>query len=687
MFVVGLRFRSNFRFPDWTRPVFLGLVAALAFGLFIPWLGYYWDDWAKMLVDRLYGLAGYWPYYAYDRPLSAWTHVVFTPLLGDAPLAWHLFSLALRWLAAWAMYWAFSLLWPQAKRQVFYAALLFLVYPVFSQQAIALTFHQMWVQYLLFFISLGATFQAIRQPRRIVAWTALAVACMALQLSVTEYFVGIELLRPLLILVLVAQAESTPQGRLSRTLRAYLPYLVTLLAYLAWRFFFMKLAEPDPYQLEILSGLFTAPGPTLRLLLDMLLVDLRFILLSSWTPVLEIPLEELEQPAILLSLGAAALGGALCLVYLLRQGEASSGADESPAWWRQAALVGILGVLLGGAPAWATGRLITLDFHSDRHAMAAMLGASLLFIGLLEWFVQRRLQRAVLLSLLVSLAMLINLRAANGFRHEWQQQLELYWQLYWRAPFIQPNTALVMEEDPFPNDALFSISSAINYLYPQPKDPPRLGYYLYALRPRWSILAQAPAEINFSSKFRSFSFKATMPDSVLLAYDAQQQHCLWVVYPERRDNPYLTDLVSTFTTISNPDRIQAAPPQAGYPPTDVFGREPGPDWCYYFEKADLARQTGDWPAVSSLGERAGQAGFKPGGNPAIPAYEWTPFVEGYARDGRWQAAIDLTLAAYQSDPGSEGMFCYLWGKIAGAEASPEGNESAQKVFAELECRP
>ncbi len=682
-----MKFGLKFRFPDWTIPVFLGLIAVLTFGLIIPWLGYYWDDWAKMLVYRLYGLGGYWPYYAYDRPLSAWTHVIFTPLLGDAPLTWHLFSLALRWLTAWAMYWAFTLLWPQAKRQVFYAALLFLVYPAFSQQAIALTFHQMWVQYLLYFVSLGATFKAIRQPRRFVLWTVLAVVCMALQLSVTEYFVGIEFLRPILILILVSQGESTWRGRLLSTLRLCIPYMVTMLVYLVWRFNFMKLAEPDPYKLEMLSSLLTSTKHTFLSIVKMVFVDLRFILVTAWTHLFDIPVEELRQRGILISIIVAFLGGMITLVYLLKQSGESNGTKERSSWWWQAILVGVFGLLLGAAPAWITGRLITLDFHSNRHAMAAMLGVCLLFIGLLEWFVQRREQRAVILAVIVSIAIVLNLKAANGFRQDWQEQRDFYWQLYWRAPFIQPGTALIMEEDPFPNNALFSISSAINYMYPQQKNPPKLGYYLYALRPRWSGLTLAPNEINFSTKFRSFSFKASTPDSLLFAYDSNQKHCLWLVYPDEGANPFLPELVAVFSHISNPNRIQDVPPQTGYPPVDVFGKEPDHNWCYYFEKADLARQAGDWQTVVSLGEQANQAGFIPGGHPATPAYEWTPFVEGYAMAGRLEAAVDLTLAAYRSDSESNKMFCNLWEKIVASEPSIKNNEGVQTMFSELSCQP
>jgi hypothetical protein len=224
-------------------------------------------------------------------------------------------------------------------------------------------------------------------------------------------------------------------------------------------------------------------------------------------------------------------------------------------------------------------------------------------------------------------------------------------------------------------------------MYPQQSKPPMLGYYLYSLRPRWSGLSLAPTEINFSTRFRSFLFKASTPNSLLFSYDTNQNHCLWLVYPEEGANPYLSDLETVFLHVSNPDRIQSVQPKTGYPPLDVFGKEPGHNWCYYFEKADLARQEGDWQSVVSLGEQATQAGFIPGGHPTIPSYEWTPFVEGYAMVGRWQAASNLTLAAYWADPESNNMFCSLWEKIVASNPSMENNKDIQKIFSELSCQP
>ena len=61
------------------------------------------------------------------------------------------------------------------------------------------------------------------------------------------------------------------------------------------------------------------------------------------------------------------------------------------------------------------------------------------------------------------------------------------------------------------------------------------------------------------------------------------------------------------------------------PPAQAFGLELPHAWCYYYQKADLARQQGDWPQVAELGNEAQKLGLHP--NDQI---EWMPFLQAYA---------------------------------------------------------
>jgi hypothetical protein len=66
---------------------------------------------------------------------------------------------------------------------------------------------------------------------------------------------------------------------------------------------------------------------------------------------------------------------------------------------------------------------------------------------------------------------------------------------------------------------------------------------------------------------------------------------------------YLKESLSISTTAP----ILPAPPAGeseARPPAHIYGAEIAHGWCYYFEKADLARQSGDWETIVSLDEQA-----------------------------------------------------------------------------------
>jgi hypothetical protein len=127
------------------------------------------------------------------------------------------------------------------------------------------------------------------------------------------------------------------------------------------------------------------------------------------------------------------------------------------------------------------------------------------------------------------------------------------------------------------------------------------------------------------------------------------------------------DLRATLPLASlSPILAQPAPGTAAPElPARLFGTEPGPNWCYYFEKADLARQLGQWEEVTALAELA----FNSGDYPNDPA-ERLPFIEGYAHVGNWQRALTLSEETRAITPAMQPVLCRLWQRIA-RETSPE----------------
>ena len=134
---------------------------------------------------------------------------------------------------------------------------------------------------------------------------------------------------------------------------------------------------------------------------------------------------------------------------------------------RQALLLALAALLLGLLPTWYAGREIIGGLYSDRFALPAMVGGSVLFVALAEWLLAQRWQKTLLLSLLVGLAVGAHLRVGNLYRQDWEKQTRFYWQMLWRAPGLQPGTSIISDGSIFGFVTEYSSAAAINTLYPQ----------------------------------------------------------------------------------------------------------------------------------------------------------------------------------------------------------------------------
>jgi len=670
---------KNLKFSASSAPLALVITCLLVFGLLIGAIGLYWDDWAKLLVERLFGLSGYPAYYAEDRPLSAWTHMLFTPLLGVKPLHWHIFILVLIAACAVSLYWTLTRLWPGRTWQATAAALIFIVHPVFTAQSAAVTFHQQYLQYLFILLSFGCMLAAVRaraaHTRRFIWLTILSVVLSLLQLSVTEYFAPLELLRPFMLLFLSAELSHGNFGRRLRwSLGHYLPYLLIIVVFCVWRLFFIQISGDDPYRAVILDQLTSQPLEALRWLAPVMLQDGLHMLVAVWSRLFTTDIVTGLKPFHMATLAFSA-GLFVALLFYLNRLESPT--DEAPAhqraWQAQAAVLGMLGVFLGALPAWITARQVLFDIHSDRYALPAILGLSLLIVVAVEWLTPRRLQKAAVIALLVAVASGYQLRVSNDYRWNWTEQKRFYWQLQWRAPGLKPGTAVVVEQDLFPENALFSTSSALNLLYPQGNTGDEfLDYWMYALAPRYNV-NNLPENLafTFQTQFRTLKFKGGVPATLLLSYDLNRASCLWVLTEDDASDPFLSPLLKETLPISNLARILTDPADEQLPPRNLFGDEPEHTWCWFFQKADLARQNQDWDSVVELGDQALALGYSPSDERSNSVHEWLPFIEGYSRSGRINSALELNQQVFENnDPRYAAQLCSMWARIA-PDLSPD----------------
>jgi hypothetical protein len=130
--------------------------------------------------------------------------------------------------------------------------------------------------------------------------------------------------------------------------------------------------------------------------------------------------------------------------------------------------------------------------------------------------------------------------------------------------------------------------------------------------------------------------------------------------------------------ISSPELILKEP-RARMP--EVYGPEPEHDFCYYFEKADLARQFKDWEAVVKFAEIALSLD-----HPYDPA-EQMVFIEGYAHMGEWDRAVEISERANEvSTELVSPMLCRLWKRIeAETTESVERGAALDQIRSIIAC--
>jgi len=250
--------------------------------------------------------------------------------------------------------------------------------------------------------------------------------------------------------------------------------------------------------------------------------------------------------------------------------------------------------------------------------------------GFVYSVVPGRLRVAALL-ILVGLAALTHLAVADRAVAEEQSVYDFWWQVNWRAPAIKPGTTLYADY-PFDfgdtDSLVWGPANFIYYRQSQAGSVAKVPLYAITRQPDTieSILTGSKGDgqnLIVTNSSYHYDFQ-----NLLVLAQPSPDGCVRVIdstLPEYSANDDgLTMIAGSYSIIENilPGAKPALPPQ---PP---FGLEPAHTWCYFYEKAELARQQGNWPEVLRLAGEVKQKGLHP-----TDAIEWMPFVQAYAFAG------------------------------------------------------
>jgi hypothetical protein len=666
---------KKFSLPLWTVPLALLAAVALAYGLLAKEQGFYWDDWPFVWLSHFYGRAGFAEYFSTNRPLRTYFYATLFPLLGENALTWQLFAMLWRWLTGVTLWGVLRQVWPKRTVEITWLVLLFLVYPGFSQQFIAINYSNFFFLETLFFLSLWLMLRAARRGDHYRLVTLAGVLLSAVHLFSLEYFALQDALRPVFLWIVLAEAYPDRRERLKRTLLQWLPYALVLGAYLYWRVFIFRF---QTYQPELINEVGATSGGTLLSLPLTVLNDLITVSLGAWLHAFQIP-----DPAsfgtisTVVYVALVAISLVAFTVYLIRLVAES----EDPPRLKQALAwvgLGLLSMLLAGGVYWVTRLQIRLSFPNDRFTLSFALGVSFLVVGLLMLVPQRRWLTSTLVGLLVAFAIGTQFQNANLYRRDWDAHKGFFWQMVWRAPELKPGTLLLSYESPFTYFTDNSLTAPINWTYAPENttDKMDVAYFFITVRLGHSLPALEKG-LPIHQGFLGPTFDGSTSQMIVMHYAPPA--CLRMLNPAYDVGvPLLPPLTKDALPLSNLDQIVTDPSTASVPPKKFFGPEPEHLWCYYFEKADLARQLGDWEEIVRLGDKA----FKLGDYPN-EASERVVFIEGYARVGRFADALKLTRQSIKITPLMKKMLCDTWARIG--SNSTEALKAAADMQAELKC--
>jgi hypothetical protein len=682
------------RIAAWRIPLLFAVVTIVAYGLLLPLTGFYWDDWPFAWLARFMGPADFIPAFRGFRPFLGPIFFLTTSLIPSNPLLWQVFALVIRLCATLAAWFALGHIWPKHKRQVLVVCLLFLVFPGYSQHWVALTHtNQEWIPLILYLLSFGFTARGIRNltaenetakseqsaghrpaglSRFYIINTIAALLLLAAGLFPTEYFIGLEPLRFLFIWVIISETTQGFWPRAIRSLKHWWPYLLVWLADAAWLVYYYKSRAYVSYDLTAvqaipsLSDAFSAFGDALW--------KAGFYI---WVQVLTLAAHALTAPTTLLTLVVTALSFFLfsLLLFRLRLPSGNARAFAIPA-----VVIGLLGILLGRVPSFAASLPLTLQSSFDRFMISMMLGACLFVVGLVEFLPGVRL-KTFIFAALIALGIGQQFFNANIFRRDWARQQQIYWQMAWRMPALKPDTALITQQMPLDYETDFSMTAALNWLYAPELHPPSLPYALVYSEKRLGgvVLPSLKPGTRMHFPFRTVDFNGNTSQVVVIY--VSPNGCLRVLDPALGDAETYSrypDSVTAPIPLSDPSRIliDEPSPQLPYSP---FGKEPAHTWCYLYEKAELARQAGNWRQVVDLGEQARKASFAP-----QDAFEWLPFIEGYARTGDVKTAEQISRSAWAQDPKLHRGICVLWKRLQ-KDGPPSVQAESSRLIAEFTC--
>jgi tetratricopeptide (TPR) repeat protein len=492
----------------------------------------------------------------------------------------------------------------------------------------------------------------------------LAILLQALGLFSTEYFFGLEILRFCFILIILSEIISNRKDLFQKSFMTWLPYFILWIANAMWTYSYHQSSAYDSYDIDLASTL----SPLA--LMNEIINTLSLSGFTSWLHTFNIFSSIDGSTTQLIAFAIFIIATVIIFLIINYQLPIANYQSSNNNFGLQLTLIGLIAIFAGRLPSWAAGLPLRIEFDYDRFFVSIMLGASLFIIGLAEVTLREGRGKIILLSVLIGISTAYQFSIANTFRRDWANQQEFFWQMAWRMPALKENTAILTYELPFQYASDYQLTSSLNWLYAPDLDNRDIPYMLMYLKTRFNV-AEIKANNPIEVQYRTVNFSGNTSDSVVIYKEADG--CLRVldpIYNNAQSVPDANVYLIRAIELSNPDLISLD----ATPTLDktLFGNEPAHSWCYFYTKAEVARQLGNWDEVVNLYKQAEKNQFA-----ANLPVENLIFIEAFAQTGNVENAIKLTERTIKSQPTLCSALYSVWNRVGSSEANQALEKSCE----------
>lgn len=665
------------------------LVSLLTFTPFIPWFGFYSDDWFLIWAGLTNGTQGFVDIMAVDRPFAAYPFALGYLLIGPNPLLWQLFVLIIRLIGAYCLWGLLRILWPRLKFETTLITILFMIYPGSLRYPLALKHYVYFLCITLFLFSLIASIYAQKVQKRVWAYSAaiLAIVSALLSMLFIEIFVAFEPLRFILLFYIASvNAVSTPIWQQIRaSLMQWMMYWPTAILFCIWRFFFFSSERETTNLGGLLDDYKGSPVSALTRLVRAWPVDFSEATLFGWF----IPGQKRLRSADLDILVVSAVIGILAIAAIvgyrrwLKRHDLLLEEDshEATISIQHMLIMGLVLVGIGIVPVLVVNLEIQLLTYFDQYTLLVSAWVSLATVAGI-CYLTRPAVRTGVLTALVFISVITHILNGNQYRVFTEQERDTWWQLSWRAPQIEEGVSVLyypanLDEDAWKASDVATTGQNLFYDF----DGRQIVTYAFSMNEIVDndVTEKALNQIVVSIEGR-LEYEADLAHVVVVAMP-RGGSCLRVIDQNHIELPPRSSGVLAALGVNSDTSYIVAEGEPPDPPKLIFGEEPLHTWCYYFQKAELARQQADWEQIARLDDMAMENGFEP-----RDQTEWIAFIDGYSHLAQYDRARELIDIVIEEVPLARRDLCRLLDQLE-QDTSSQAEQTAfiSETLTELSC--